>query len=119
VKPTTILGWSIENPGRRSHVIGTTDIVVGTRSPATVTVASSLCGTRNGGSVQAEPNQVPCARCLDIAFKLARTDDLPDMVHAFEEDKQDAARVHGEQEDIAHCAKCGQAEDRPIHRIWN
>jgi hypothetical protein len=85
VKPDTILGWSIENPGRRSHVIGATDIVVGTRSPATVTVASSLCGTRgHGGSVQAEPNQVPCSRCLSVAYRLARKGELLDMESARE-----------------------------------
>lgn len=78
--PDTILGWSIENPGRRSHVIGTADITVGTSRPAVVTIASSLCGTTgHGGSVQAEPNQTPCARCIGVAFKLARKNKLPDM----------------------------------------
>lgn len=36
--------------------------------------------------------------------------------HSFVADKQDATRVYYGQEDIAHCATCGQAEDRPIHR---
>lgn len=81
MKPTTILGWSIENPGKRSHVIGATDIVVGTRNPAIVSVASSLCGTKgHGGGVQAEPNQTPCRRCLSRAFALAQNGELPDMV---------------------------------------
>lgn len=78
--PDHILGWSIENPGRRSHLIGTADITVGTRRPAVVAVASSLCGTPgHGGSVQATPNQTPCARCMGVAFKLAKRDKLPDM----------------------------------------
>lgn len=37
--------------------------------------------------------------------------------HVFEEDKKDAARVYHGEEDIAHCVKCGQAEDRQIHRV--
>lgn len=70
----------IENPGRKSHLIGTADIVVGTSSPAVVTVASSLCGTKgHGGSVQREPNTYPCARCMGVAFKLAKQNRLPDM----------------------------------------
>lgn len=78
--PDTLLGWSIENPGKRSHLIGSTDIVVGTRSPGMVTVAYSLCGTKgHGGSVQKEPNQIACSRCLGVAFKLARTDELPNI----------------------------------------
>jgi hypothetical protein len=78
--PDKILGWTIENPGRRSHLVGTVDITVGTRRPGVVTVASSLCGTQgHGGSVQAAPNQHPCARCMGVAFKLARKGKLPDM----------------------------------------
>ncbi len=78
--PDTILGWTIENPNKRSHLIGSTDVVVGTRSAATVTVSYSLCGTRgHGGSVQREPNQIACARCLGAAFKLARKDKLPSI----------------------------------------
>jgi len=81
MRPDTILGWSIENPGRRSHIIGTANITVGTTRPAVVTVASSLCGqSGHGGSVQKEPNQTPCARCLGVAFALAKRDALPDMV---------------------------------------
>jgi hypothetical protein len=37
--------------------------------------------------------------------------------HAFVQDKQDAPRVRSGQEDVDHCATCGQAEDRPIHRV--
>jgi hypothetical protein len=78
--PDKILGWSIENPGRRSHLVGTTEIVVGTTRPGTVIVASSLCGTSgHGGSVQAQPNETPCARCMGVAFRLAKHNKLPDM----------------------------------------
>ena len=78
--PDVILGWTIENPGKKSHVIGSTDVTVGARTPGVVTVSYSLCGTKgHGGSVQAEPNQVPCSRCLSSAFKLARKNKLPDM----------------------------------------
>jgi len=81
MQPDNLLGWSIENPGRRSHLIGTTEITVGTSRPGTVLVASSLCGTSgHGGSVQREPNQHPCARCLGVAFKLAKAEKLPDIV---------------------------------------
>lgn len=43
----------------------------------------------------------------------ARRDVRP---HRFVTDKADAARVPAGHEDLAHCARCGQAEDRPIHR---
>jgi hypothetical protein len=80
MKPDKLLGWTIENPGKRSHVIGTTDIVVGIRNPAVCTVSFSLCGTKgHAGSVQREPNNTPCARCLGVAFKLARKNQLPDI----------------------------------------
>jgi hypothetical protein len=37
--------------------------------------------------------------------------------HRFLEDKSDARRVRNGEEDVAHCVECGQAEDRPIHRV--
>ncbi len=80
MKPTKLLGWSIENPGRRSHLIGSAAIVVGTSRPGEVLIAFPFCGTaRTGGSVQNEPNQTRCARCMGVAFKLARTDELPQL----------------------------------------
>ena len=78
--PEKVLGWSVEGPGKRSHLIGTADVVVGTSSPATVTVSFSLCGTTGHGTeIQEVPSQVPCARCMGVAFRLARKDRLPDM----------------------------------------
>jgi hypothetical protein len=37
--------------------------------------------------------------------------------HEFVADKQDAPRVKYGEEDIPHCNVCGQAMDRPIHRM--
>lgn len=36
--------------------------------------------------------------------------------HRFMTDKAEPSRVKHGEEDVAHCALCGQAEDRPIHR---
>jgi hypothetical protein len=86
MKPDRILGWSVEkDAGRRSHVIGVADIVVGTTRPAIVTVSFSLCGTRgHGGSFDIEPSRTPCSRCLSVAFGLARNGELPAMQLATE-----------------------------------
>lgn len=40
----------------------------------------------------------------------------PAAEHPFTADVADAQRVKYGEEDIAHCAICGQAEDRPVHR---
>lgn len=70
--PTEIRGWSVETGTRKSHIIGSTDIVVGTSSPGVVTVSFSLCGTTGHGEPAPEPSSVCCRRCLAIAFKQAR-----------------------------------------------
>jgi len=80
--PDRILGWSVEREGKHSHVIGAADVVVGTSSPATVTVRFSLCGVADSGSQALTPNRSPCARCLDISFRLAQRGMLPDMAGA-------------------------------------
>lgn len=37
--------------------------------------------------------------------------------HRFTTDSEEPSRVKWGEEDIKHCAACGQAEDRNIHRI--
>lgn len=78
--PDAILGWSQDADGRRSHVIGATDIVVGSTRLGVVRVVSSLCGQRGHSThVSDHPNQIPCARCLNRAWYLTVLGVLPDM----------------------------------------
>jgi hypothetical protein len=78
--PDVILGWTVAESGKRSHVIGSAEFVVGMKTPGVVTVVSSLCGTKgHSDRVQDEPNGIPCSKCLSAAFKQAESDELPDM----------------------------------------
>ncbi len=73
-----ILGWSVEAGGRKSHLVGESDFVVGTSRPAIVTVRSSLCGTAGHSALlDPEPNNVMCSRCLGVAFAMAKDGTLP------------------------------------------
>lgn len=40
-----------------------------------------------------------------------------DEPHPFVADTGEPSRVKYGEDDIAHCARCGQAENRPIHRV--
>lgn len=60
-------------------------------------------------------------RRLAEAFQRAYEDWASDMdaktPHTFVVDKSDAPRVRHGAEDIPHCWICGEAEDRPVHRV--
>jgi hypothetical protein len=79
--PQTILGWTHDLSGKRSHLVCESALVVGTRGAIDARVRFLLCGhtSETITGIADEANQPMCAKCLGSAFKLAKRNALPDM----------------------------------------
>lgn len=62
------------------------------------------CGALNPSRV-GEPRPTMCHSCGEH------------LEHGFVAEAGEPSRVKYGEDDVAHCAVCGQAEDRPIHRL--